>query len=219
MSVIEAKNIKKVFQEPKTLEVLRGVDLAIEKGESVAIMGRSGEGKSTLLNILGTLDNQTSGEVYINGIEVGSFNKAALRSSTIGFVFQSFHLLDDFTVLENVMMPAMIARSANAQAKERCISLLERVGLSDRIHNPSKLLSGGEKQRVAIARALCNDPEIIFADEPTGNLDRKTAEGIQQLLFDFCAEGKTLVIVTHDEELAAKCSRKLILQDGTIPND
>lgn len=218
--ILKAKNIKKSFSYPVELDLLKGVDLEVKMNESVAIMGRSGEGKSTLLNILGTLEGATSGELYISNklVEPSSCNK--IRNLHIGFVFQGFHLLGDYTVLQNVLMPAKIARFDTTKGKEayqRAEDLLVKVGLKERLHHFGKQLSGGEKQRVAIARALCNDPELILADEPTGNLDKKTAEGIQELLFQFVKEGnKALVVVTHDQELAELCDSKYRLELGLL---
>lgn len=190
------------------------------RGETVAIMGRSGQGKSTLLQILGTLEKPCSGELTIAGQTISRFNCGKIRNQHIAFIFQSFHLLEDYTALENILMPARIARrsiSVNSDAYKHALDLLERVGLPDRAHFNTKLLSGGEKQRVAIARALCNDPDIIFADEPSGNLDKQTAQDIHQTLLNFAHEkGKTLIVVTHDPDLAALCSKKFILEKGEL---
>ena len=206
--MLVAKGITKRFDR---LEILRGIDLEVGKGETLAIVGASGEGKSTLLHILGTLETATSGTLEIMGSKAGG---AKMRNRQLGFIFQSFYLMEDYDVLANVMMPAKIARR---DAKERATELLEKVGLSHRLHHPAKLLSGGEKQRVAIARALCNNPPLIFADEPSGNLDHKTSEAIHELLFGLVGdEGKTLIIVTHDRALAAKCDRTCTLQDGVL---
>jgi lipoprotein-releasing system ATP-binding protein len=183
-------------------------------------MGRSGEGKSTLLQILGTLETPCSGALEIDGQTVTSFNKSRIRNQKLAFVFQSFHLLEDYTAIDNVLMPARIGRKAttpDSAAYKRACDLLESVGLGDRIHFNTKLLSGGEKQRVAIARALCNDPDIILADEPSGNLDRQTARFIHDLLIGFANKhGKTLILVTHDQELASLCSHRYSLCDGKL---
>lgn len=218
--VLSAKNIKKTFYDPKKVEILKNIQLEAYAGETIAIMGRSGEGKSTLLQILGTLEPACSGSLNIAGEEVSSFNKTRIRGKSIGFIFQSFHLLEDYTVLENVLMPGYIAREdpkKGGPLRNKAHKLLESVGLADRINYSTKLLSGGEKQRTAIARALCNDPELILADEPTGNLDKKTAEGIQDLLLDFAKnKGKTLILVTHDKELANLCDKQYFLNNGQL---
>ena len=213
--IIKATNIRKAFGD---LQVLRGVSFEAAQGEVVSITGASGAGKTTLLQILGTLSTPDSGTLTIDGTDVLSLNGkelAAFRGKRIGFVFQFHHLLPEFTALENVMIPALIAgrpaREAEAAAKE----LLDTVGLAGRIsHKPSEL-SGGEQQRVAIARALVNDPAVLFADEPTGNLDSATKQEIHKLLFALRERlGQTIVIVTHDPELAALCDRTLTMKDG-----
>lgn len=217
--LLEAIDIRKSFYDPAKVDVLKSVNLRVCPGHSVAIMGRSGEGKSTLLQILGTLDDPCGGTLKINGQIVSSSNRNHIRNQSIGFVFQSFHLLEDYTAIENVLMPAKIARKdvgKNSAAKERAIALLEKVGLADRADFNTKLLSGGEKQRVALARALCNDPKLIFADEPSGNLDRQTALLIHEILLGLAHEGKSIIIVTHDQELANLCSRKHALKDGIL---
>src|SRR5579885_2914386 len=170
--LLKAKGLSKTYSSPTLVEVLKNITLEVEQGEAIAIMGKSGEGKSTLLHILGTLEKPSDGEIEICGKKVSHFPLAPLRNQHIGFIFQSFNLLEDYTALENVLMPAKIGRKAthpNSEAYQRGLNLLERVGLSPRAHFLTKLLSGGEKQRVAIARALCNDPDLIFADEPSGN--------------------------------------------------
>ena len=183
-------------------------------------MGRSGEGKSTLLQILGTLDQPDQGNIKIGGQPISTSTLNRIRSENIGFIFQSFYLLQDFTVLENLLMPARIARvpcGKGSEAYQRAMALLERVEMGEHAHKLAKLLSGGEKQRVAIARALCNDPDILLADEPTGNLDYTTAELIHNLLLSLVKEdGKTLILVTHNQELANLCDRQFILRDGTL---
>lgn len=219
-ALLEARSLCKTFLQPQRIEILKGIDLVVEKGESVAIIGRSGEGKSTLLQILGTLEEPCSGSLKIAGQEISASNKNNLRNRHIGFVFQSFHLLEDYTALENVLMPARIARHSThkgSEASQRGLYLLEKVGLADRINHPTKLLSGGEKQRIALARALCNDPDLIFADEPSGNLDRQTSEQIHALLLGFVQEhGKALIVVTHDRELASLCSTQYELKAGRL---
>lgn len=217
---LSANNISKKFRYPVAMDLLKGVDLTVATGETVAIVGRSGEGKSTLLHILGTLDSATDGLLTIASQVVTPANVNAIRLRHLGFVFQSFHLLEDYTVIQNVMMPSAIAReplSKGSAACQRAEFLLEKVGLIDRKDHFGKQLSGGEKQRVAIARALQNNPDIILADEPSGNLDRKTAEGIHQLLLSFASqEGKSLIVVTHDQELASLCQSVYLLQEGKL---
>lgn len=213
--IVSAKNIQKSFG---ALQVLRGIDFEVEKGELVAVMGASGAGKSTLLQILGTLLTPDAGSLQIDGRDVLSLSGnslAAFRNSRIGFVFQAHRLLPEFTAVENVMIPALIGGASTSAARSRAASLLESVGLGARLgHKPSEL-SGGEQQRVAIARALINTPAILFADEPTGNLDTRTKEEIHRLLLQVKNEmGQTVVIVTHDPALAALCDRTCILQDG-----
>ena len=220
--IIKASGIHKSFG---TLEVLKGIDLQVAKGEILAVMGASGAGKTTLLQILGTLGTPDSGTLEIDGVTVfdGSSRSlrgdalAAFRGRRIGFVFQAHHLLPEFTALENVMIPALIAGRSASEARTAASSLLDTVGLSGRSsHKPSEM-SGGEQQRVAIARALVNSPAVLFADEPTGNLDSVTKEEIHKLLFSLRDTlGQTLVIVTHDPALAALCDRTLVMQDGLI---
>ena len=212
---IEAHDLHKSFG---SLEVLKGVDFSVSKGEVVAVTGASGAGKTTLLEILGTLSTPDSGSLSINGTDVLALSGNALsafRGKNIGFVFQFHHLLPEFTSEENVMIPAMIAGVGAKEAREKARALLERVGLSERMqHKPSEL-SGGEQQRVAIARALVNGPAVLFADEPTGNLDSVTKKEIHRLFFDLRDSfGQTIVIVTHDPELAALCDRSLTMKDG-----
>lgn len=217
---LEAVDLHKSFREPALVTILRSVSLKVYKGESVAIMGRSGEGKSTLLHILGTLESPSQGTLRIANQPATRFNRSRLRNEHIGFVFQSFHLLEDYSVLDNVLMPARIGRrplGSSSAPYARAVELLTRVGLVDRLHFPTKLLSGGEKQRVAIARALCNNPDLILADEPSGNLDRANALIVHELLLNASrGEGKALIIVTHDEELASLCDRRLVLREGTL---
>ena len=213
--MIEAKGIRKSFA---SLEVLKGIDFSCAKGEIVAIMGASGAGKSTLLQILGTLPTPASRSLSIDGTDVLSLRGgelSAFRGRKIGFVFQFHHLLPEFTALENVMMPALIAGQAEKTARKRAGELLDELGLAERAEHKPSQLSGGEQQRVAIARALINDPAVIFADEPTGNLDSVTKKEIQQLFLDLRAShGQSIVIVTHDPELASACDRCLNMKDG-----
>ena len=213
--IIEAKGIEKSFG---SLKVLKGIDFQVGKSEVVSIMGASGAGKSTLLQILGTLSTPDAGSLTIDGTDVlhlGGKELSAFRNRRIGFVFQFHHLLPEFNALENVMIPAFIAGRSDRDAKAAATALLNEMGLGERIdHKPSEL-SGGEQQRVAIARALVNDPAILFADEPSGNLDSKTKAEIHQLFFDLRERhGQTIVIVTHDPELAAMCDRSLFMRDG-----
>ena len=213
--IIEAQNLTKSFGK---LQVLRGVDFSVAPGEVVAVMGASGAGKSTLLQILGTLLTPDQGSLRIDGTDVLSLSGKALsafRNRRIGFVFQAHHLLPEFSALENVMIPALIGGASTSDARGKALQLLETVGLSERVsHKPSEL-SGGEQQRVAIARSLVNGPAILFADEPTGNLDTRTKEEIHRLFFRLRNElGQTVVIVTHDPGLAAECDRTCVLQDG-----
>lgn len=217
---LRAENLKKTFFNPKETSILKGVDLAVQGGESVAIMGRSGEGKSTLLHILGTLEKATSGDLVIAGQKVNSFNINKIRRKHLAFVFQSYHLLDDYSVMDNILMPARINRQSakpGTPAYARAEELLEMVQLSHRKDFNTKLLSGGEKQRVAIARALFNDPDIILADEPSGNLDRTTADMIHDLLISFARQhSKALIIVTHDDRLANLCDTRYTLTSGNL---
>lgn len=218
--ILQGKGLHKTFFHPARVTILKNLDLEVQHGETVAIMGRSGEGKSTLLQILGTLESPCSGELTIDGELVTAFNRNGIRNRKLAFIFQSFHLLEDYTALENVLMPARIGRQATAagtHAYERACSLLEHVGLAERMKFNTKLLSGGEKQRVAIARALCNDPDLILADEPSGNLDRHTAHHIHELLLNFAAVNrKTLIVVTHDPQLAQLCHTRYQLSEGTL---
>ena len=213
--IIEAKGIEKSFGD---LRVLKGIDFQVEKSEVVSIMGASGAGKSTLLQILGTLSTPDAGSLEIDGTDVlqlGSRELSAFRNRRIGFVFQAHHLLPEFSALENVMIPALIGGASAKEAREKAIDLLQKVGLEARAgHKPSQL-SGGEQQRVAIGRALVNSPAILFADEPTGNLDTHTKAEIHQLFFQLRdALGQTIVIVTHDPDLAALCDRTCHMKDG-----
>lgn len=213
--MIQAKSIEKSFG---TLKVLKGIDFSAEKSEVVSIMGASGAGKSTLLQILGTLSTPDSGSLVIDGVDVLKLKGDVLsdfRNRRIGFVFQFHHLLPEFTALENVMIPAFIAGRSRKEAESAAKALLSDLGLAERLdHKPSQL-SGGEQQRVAIARALINNPAVLFADEPSGNLDSKTKEELHNLFFRLRDKyGQTIVIVTHDPELAKMCDRSLFMVDG-----
>ncbi len=215
MTVLSAKNICKTFRSPQKVEVLSDVSLEINAGESVAICGRSGEGKTTLLHILGSLEEPDSGTIEIAGQPFTSSKAPELRNRHIGFIFQTFNLLEDFTLLENVLMPARIARQK--ADKKYGMELLDKVGLLERADFPVKLLSGGERQRAAIARALCNNPDLILADEPSGNLDRANALNIGTLLLDLVkVEKKSLVLVTHDPDLANLCDQEYRLSQGNL---
>jgi lipoprotein-releasing system ATP-binding protein len=217
---IEAIDIYKTFHTPVTVEVLRGITLRVKKGESTAIMGASGEGKSTLLHILGSLEAPCQGRLIIAGKKLSNSRSSSIRNHHVGFVFQTYNLLEDCTSLENILMPARIGRkniSPGSECHENALALLEKVGLSHRAEFSTKLLSGGEKQRIAIARALCNNPDLLLADEPSGNLDHNTSLIIHDLLLS-CAsnEGKALVVATHDKELAKLCDHRYDLKDGRL---
>ncbi|GGC89108.1 ABC transporter ATP-binding protein [Enterococcus wangshanyuanii] len=221
MSVIEAKNIKKSYgRNESRFDALKGVDLSVKEGESVAIIGKSGSGKSTFMHILALLDKPTSGEILLNNQNVTSISKKQLdktRNEQFGFVFQQFFMNPKDTVLNNVMLPLKIGGISSSKRKQMALEALKAVDLEDKINNKANNLSGGQKQRVCIARALVNNPKIIFADEPTGNLDSATGDKIEQLLFNLNKEkGITLIIVTHDPELAARCDRQIHVRDGLI---
>ena len=215
--MIKVENIVKSFSG---LEVLHGVSLSVERGEIVSIVGASGAGKSTLLQIMGTLLDADSGSVVIDGHRIDNLSDAelsAFRNRHIGFVFQFHHLLEEFSALENVMMPQLIAGVGRRDARSRARELLAMVGMSHREEHKPSALSGGEQQRVAIARALANRPAIVLADEPTGNLDSVTRNQIQELFFELSERtGQTFVIVTHDESLAERSTRKIVMHDGLI---
>ena len=204
------------------LHILRGVDLSLEWGEAVAIVGASGSGKSTLLHLLGALDRASGGSVHVGGADIAALSDeeaAELRNRRIGFVFQFHHLLRDFTALENVMMPALIRGDGMAEARTRATKLLDQVGLGGRLGHKPRKLSGGEQQRVAVARALVNDPFMVLADEPTGDLDMSTSEDVQDILFEMKERhGVALVVVTHNRELAGRAERVLRLREGVLEN-
>ncbi len=218
-TVLEAAGLGKQVSSPEgTLAILSDVSLAIARGETVAVMGASGAGKSTLLALLAGLDEPTSGRVHLAGSDLGSLDedgRAAVRARHVGFVFQSFHLVPSLTALENVMLPLELAGRRDARAA--ALEVLARVGLAGRVGHYPRQLSGGEQQRVAIARAFVTRPAVLFADEPTGNLDAATGERIMELLFGLNAEtGATLVLVTHDQALAARCGRVIRLDAGRV---
>lgn len=215
--MIIGKNITKTYGQ---LQVLKGVDLHIRESEVVSIVGSSGAGKTTLLTILGTLDKASSGEILFGNVNITSLSEkklAAFRNQHIGFVFQFHHLLPEFTALENVCIPAFINKISKKEAEQKATGLLELLGLRDRAHHKPSELSGGEQQRVAVARALINSPKVIFADEPSGNLDSENAHNLHQLFFRLRDELKqTVVVVTHNEALANTTDRKLVMKDGLI---
>ena len=222
MPVLEAQNLTKTYHiEDRAITVLDDVSFAIDPGEFVVIKGSSGSGKSTLLSLLSGLDSPTAGRVFVDGNDITDLSEdqlAPLRNETIGFVFQSFHLVPSLQALENIMFPAEL--KGDHHAEDNALALIERVGLRGRAANYPHQLSGGEKQRVAICRALINDPQILFADEPTGNLDSKNGDAILDLLLDLHRERRmTLVMVTHSEEIAAMAERVLILHDGRLIED
>ena len=223
-AVIELQNIKRNFQVgDETVHALRGVSFTIREGEFVTIMGTSGSGKSTLLNTLGCLDTPTSGEYLLDGISVRTMSKpqrAVLRNRKIGFVFQSYNLLPKTTAVENVELPLMYNSSVSAsERRRRAIEALQAVGLGDRLEHKSNQMSGGQMQRVAIARALVNNPAVILADEATGNLDTRTSFEILVLFEKLHAEGRTIIFVTHNPEIAQYSSRNIVLRDGQIKDD
>lgn len=215
--MIIGKQIKKQYG---SLQVLKGVDVHVKPSEVVSVVGSSGAGKTTLLTILGTLDHATSGEIIFNGINITSLTEkklAAFRNQYIGFVFQFHHLLPEFTAIENICIPAFINKASKKEAELKAFKLLELLALTKRAHHKPAELSGGEQQRIAVARALINDPKVIFADEPSGNLDSESAQHLHQLFFTLRDQLKqTIVVVTHNETLANMADRKLVMKDGLI---
>jgi len=227
MSLISIKNISKIYGEQRSvIKALNGIDLTIEKGKIITIMGPSGSGKSTLLNILGAMDIPTEGEVIVDGIDIAKLPERKLsyyRKNTVGFVFQNFYLLPNLDVIGNILIP-LIPYGIKQKDRQRAQNLLDRMGLGDRAQSKVRKLSGGESQRVAIARALINDPKIILADEPTGNLDSETGKSIIELLISLAKEGKTIIIVTHDPRVAQIISqnplgRNIWIKDGQLSNE
>tara|TARA_B100001564_G_scaffold345011_1_gene343167 strand:- start:705 stop:1394 length:690 start_codon:yes stop_codon:yes gene_type:complete len=223
MNVIEVKNITKHYLlGTQTVEALRGVSFGIEKGEFIAIMGPSGSGKSTLMNIIGCLDSPTDGTYHLNNKEVSTLEGdelAGIRNKEIGFVFQNFHLLARNSALDNVMLPLKYAGAGKDDQLKRGKNALSQVGLESRMdHQPSEL-SGGQQQRVAIARALVNNPSILFADEPTGNLDSQTGHDVMQLFHNLHQQGQTIILITHENEVAAEAQRTIFIKDGLIESD
>ncbi len=218
--VMEVRELRKSYGD---LEVLHGVDLAVDPGELVAVIGPSGSGKSTLLHVMGTLDRATSGTVVIDGADTATLSEAelaALRAHRIGFVFQSFHLLDGLSALDNVAQGLLYAGAHRAERQKRAREMLHRVGLENRAAHPPKMLSGGERQRVAIARALLNRPAIVFADEPTGNLDTHSGDEVLGLLHELNEEdGTTIVVITHEHDVASAMRRKVEIRDGLVTHD
>jgi lipoprotein-releasing system ATP-binding protein len=218
--MIVAENIHKSFG---SVEVLKGINLNVRQGEVVSITGASGAGKSTLLQILGTIDDADKGKVVLDGVEISRLNDkslSAFRNRHIGFVFQFHHLLPEFTALENICIPALIAGKSRKEAETKAMKLLDFVQLTHRASHKPAELSGGEQQRIAVARALVNDPSVIFADEPSGNLDSKSSTALHQLFFDLRKElGQTFVIVTHNKELAALTDKQFLIKDGMIVSE
>ncbi len=223
MTLIKVKNLKKQFQiGSEIVNAIKDISFEVNAGEFISIMGPSGSGKTTLMNIIGCLDTPTSGEYHLDDSEVSLLDDdelAAIRNRKIGFVFQSFHLLTRNTALKNVMLPLTYAGYDKSEATEKAKSVLGKVGLDDRINHKPNELSGGQQQRVAIARALVNNPSIIFADEPTGNLDTKTGEEIMNLFKELHRNGQTIIVITHENEIADQTERIITVKDGLIESD
>ena len=221
--IIETKDLRRTFQVgSETVEALKGINLGVDKGEFVSIMGPSGSGKTTLMNIIGCLDTPTDGFYYLNNQLVNKLDDdelASIRNKEIGFVFQSFHLLAKNSALNNVMLPLKYAGVKEVDAELLAKDVLEKVGLSDRMSHAPSELSGGQQQRVAIARALVNKPSIIFADEPTGNLDSQTGEDVMNLFKELNSQGQTIILITHEEDIAKQSKRIINIKDGLIESD
>ena len=221
--IIQAKNLTKHYTVGSTIvRALDGLDIDIDKGSYIALMGPSGSGKSTLMNILGCLDTPSSGAYFLNNKDVSQVDDdslAGIRNQEIGFIFQTFNLLPRYTALENVALPMIYAGIPKIERLARATEVLEKVGLGDRVTHKPNELSGGQRQRVAVARALVMKPSIIFADEPTGNLDSKTSEGIMQLFDEIHQDGNTLIVVTHEEEVAARAQKIIRLRDGKLDSE
>lgn len=221
--LLTVNNLSKVYDlGPEKIEALKDVSLKIEKGEFVSIIGKSGSGKSTLMHILGLLDTPTSGEIILNGQNTKGLKEkqlAKIRNKEIGFVFQSFNLLQRTSALDNVLLPLKYSPVPKRDWDKKALEMLKLLGLENRIHNKSNELSGGQKQRVAIARALINDPSIILADEPTGNLDSKTGDEIIKIFTDLHELGKTVILVTHNSEIADLADRKIVIKDGEVTTE
>jgi putative ABC transport system ATP-binding protein len=222
-NMISIKNLNKIYKTGSVeVHALRNISLEIKHGEFVAIMGQSGSGKSTLMNILGCLDRPTSGEYYLEGVDVSKLSQdelSSIRNKKIGFVFQAFNLIARTNVLKNVELPMVYAKVKSSARKQRAIALLDKVGLSDRLNHLPNELSGGQKQRVAIARALANNPPIILADEPTGNLDTQSSVEIMEIFRELNKEGNSVILVTHEPELAEYADRVIVFRDGSIIED
>lgn len=221
--IIQTKDIKRSFvMGSSTVDALKGINFGVEKGEFIAIMGPSGSGKTTLMNIIGCLDTPTSGQYLLNNNLVNNLDEdelALIRNKEIGFVFQSFHLLAKNSALDNVLLPLKYAGKGKKESLQRATEVLQAVGLEDRMHHGPSELSGGQQQRVAIARALVNKPSIIFADEPTGNLDSKTEADVMNLFKKLNGEGQTIILITHEQEIADQCKRIIKIRDGLIESD
>lgn len=223
MIILKTQDLRKTYKEGKILtEVLRGVNLEIEKGKMCAITGASGSGKSTLLHILGTLDTKTSGSIFFNNIDLDTIKatqRAAFRNKHLGFIYQFHHLLNDFSAFENIQMPLLIAGKSKHECNNLVFDMLDKIGLRDKAFNRPSELSGGQRQRVAIARALINSPDLILADEPTGNLDKNNAHNVFSLFENLVKDiGSTVIMVTHDESLASHCDVVFKMSDGVVIN-
>ena len=221
--ILKIENLKKTYQSgPLSVEVIKGLDLEIEQGEIVIVMGPSGVGKSTLLHLIGGLDKPTSGNIIINGTNIFELENSKLahfRNNSIGFVFQFHHLLPEFTAMENLLIPGMINKTDQDELKSKAITLLEKVDLSERSNHKPSQLSGGEQQRVAVARALVNQPQLVLADEPTGNLDKKNSESLYNLILELNKSlNQTFIIVTHNEMMTRNANKVIELEDGKVKN-